>query len=58
MKFRAWQPVKVINEEHPRAGLAGTVCGVNPEKPEQVEVNFDVDGIRELVNVDDLKSLV
>lgn len=57
MKFRVWQSVKVTTEDHPRTGLAGIVCGVNRTKPEQVEVEFDIDGVRELVNVADLTAL-
>lgn len=56
--FNVWQSVKVTNEEHPRAGTAGTVFATNPTThPNEVVVKFDVDGTEEAVAIADLKTL-
>ena len=55
--FPVWASVKVTNPDHPRVDTAGTVVGVNPEKPEEVSVRFDTDLVTEVVAVADLKQL-
>lgn len=57
MRFSIWQAVIVSNTEHPRAGQAGTVQGINPATPEEVAVKFDLDNIMVVVPVADLKAL-
>jgi hypothetical protein len=56
MRYSAWQPVIIKNEDHPRHGQAGTVHTVNPEKPDEVVVKFD-NGDIEVVKVTDLQAL-
>ena len=55
--FPVWASVKVTNPDPPRVDTAGTVVGVNPEKPEEVSVRFDTDLVTEVVAVADLKQL-
>lgn len=56
--FEVWTPVKVVTEDHPRAGTAGTVQQVNRVvHPDAVVVKFDLDGTEEAVNLVDLKAL-
>lgn len=53
--MQAWTPVKVKNEQHPRAGQAGTTKG-EPE-PGKSLVTFDLDNATELVDDADLQAL-
>lgn len=59
-----WQSVQVkaqksngSDSDHPRAGQAGVVFAINPEKPDEVGVRFDIDSVVELVQVADLVRL-
>lgn len=56
MRFNVWQSVKVLTEDHPHAGQAGTVHTVNPAHPDEVVVKFD-SGDTEAVEVKDLQAL-
>jgi hypothetical protein len=49
--------VQVITEGHPRKGQAGHVIIVDPKKPDEVGVKFDVDGVIEAVAMSDLRQL-
>lgn len=56
--FSVWTSVKVKNEEHSRAGTAGSVHATNVEThPDEVQVKFDADGTIESVLVADLQAL-
>lgn len=52
-----WNQVKVINKDHSRLDEAGVVHAVDPKNPDEVVVQFDVDGRREAVAVADLQVL-
>lgn len=56
-RFSVWNPVQVVNEEHPRFGQAGTVFATNPATPDEVAVKFDVDSVVVVVPAADLKGL-
>lgn len=49
--------VQVIAEDHPRKGQAGYVIVVDPTKPDEVGVKFDVDGVVEAVAQSALRQL-
>lgn len=59
--MRAWTPVKVVTETHPRKDQAGTVYASTPDTATEVEVTFDLPngaGNRiEVVKVTDLQVL-
>lgn len=55
--FQVWQSVQVTNQNHARANEAGTVFAVHPDKPGEVAVKFDSDGVVAAVSVADLKAL-
>lgn len=57
MKYDVWTSVKVKNEEHPRAGQAGTVYATSPDHPEETAVRFDVDSAVVVVASADLQVL-
>jgi hypothetical protein len=57
MRYSIWQSVKVTNEEHARAGQAGTVHATSLKHPDEVVVKFDVDSTEEAVAVADLIGL-
>lgn len=57
MKYDVWTSVKVKNEEHPRAGQAGTVYATSPDNPEETAVRFDVDSAVVVVASADLQVL-
>lgn len=55
--FQVWQSVKVKTESHARFNTAGVVFSVDPSKPDEVGVRFDLDSQVQLVAVADLQAL-
>ncbi len=55
--FVVWQSVTVTDQDHPRAGQAGTVQENAREGASTVKVKFDVDGSIEAVKVEALQVL-
>jgi len=57
MRYDVWTSVKVKNEEHPRAGQAGTVYATSPDHPDETAVRFDADSAVVVVDTADLQAL-
>ncbi len=55
--YPVFTSVQVKNPDHPRAELAGIVCGWDPAHPDQIAVRFDVDGAEQAVALADLRKL-
>lgn len=57
MKFRIWQSVTPTAADDARTGQAGYVCALDPKKPDEVGVKWDVDGVEEVVSSDSVRPL-
>lgn len=56
-RFNVWDSVQPIADDHPRAGQAGTVHAIDPDKPDVVQVKWDLDGVIESVATESIRVL-
>lgn len=57
MRYSVWTPVRVVAENHERAGQAGLVWKISPKFPGHVVVKWDSDDTQESIEVDLVEAL-